>query len=193
MPKQKFNLDEVAKKFTAVKPRLMTDLEAISTTFFINSWRIQGWDDGQVQKWKEVQRRTPGTAAFKSAKKSSRTRAILVKSGNLRRGFYTRIKRMDVLQIANSIPYAKFHNEGERGIAYVKPHQRWVKAGEYEGSGIYNIKTRKERRVELQYKQHVKGYARKVRIPQRQFMGHSPTLQRKQIKSIDEHIKSCFK
>lgn len=183
----------MAKKFTAVKPRLMTDLEAISTTFFINSWRIQGWDDGQVQKWKEVQRRTPGTAAYNSAKKSSRTRAILVKSGNLRRGFYTRIKRMDVLQIANSIPYAKFHNEGERGIAYVKPHQRWVKSGEYQGTGIYSIKTKKERRVQLQYKQHVKAYTRKVRIPQRQFMGHSPTLGRMQEKSIDKHIKSCFK
>lgn len=143
--KPKFNLDEVAKKFTAIKPKLMTDLEAISTTFFINSWRIQGWDNGQVEKWKEVQRRTPGTAAYKSAKKSSRTRAILVKSGTLRRGFKTRIKRMDMLQIINSVPYAKFHNEGE------------------------------------------------LRIPQRQFMGHSPTLGRMQQKSINKHIKMCFK
>lgn len=145
MPKSKFNLDEVAKKFTAIKPKLMTDLEAISTNFFVGSWRNQGWTSVRLERWKEVQRRTPGTRAYKYAKKSARTRSILVKSGNLRRGFYTRIKRIDVLQIANNITYAKYHNEGIG------------------------------------------------KIPQRQFMGHSPTLQRKQIKSIDEYIKMCFK
>ena len=193
--KPKFNLDEVAKRFTAVKPKLMTDLEAISTNFFVNSWRIQGWDNGQVEKWPEVERRKPGTAAYKSATKRARERAILVGkgSGKLRRAFYTRIKRMDIIQIANSMPYAKFHNEGVNGVAHVKSHQRWVKAGEYEGSGIYNIKTRKEKRVELQYKQQVKAYTRKVRIPQRQFMNHSPTLGRMQEKSINKHIKMCFK
>jgi phage gpG-like protein len=194
LPKSRFDLDKVVRRLHERKAKLMTELEAVSTTHFVNSWRVQGWVDNGLHPWLEVQRRKPGTAAYNSARKSARTRAILVQSGALRRGFYTRIKRLDIIQIANSLPYAKVHNEGFEGTVSVKGHDRWMKSkGDYAGTGVYSVKTRKEKRVQLQYKQSIKGHSRKMNIPQRQFMGHSVELQKKQEQVIDNTIKYCFR
>ena len=192
MAKEGFNFDEIERRLRAGKMQLMVDLEAVSTKFFLDSFRKQGWDDGALHRWQEVKRRIPGTKAFKSARPSSRTRSILVQSGRLRRGFYTRIRRMDIIQIANSTPYAQVHNEGAKGTAYVKPHSRYVKSGEYAGTGVFNIKTRREKKVQLEARQNVKGYSRKVNIPQRQFMGHSQSLQNKQINVIKHWVNKVL-
>ena len=188
-----FNFDEVIRKMNETKGRLMTELESSATNHFLRSWRLKGWVDSGLEQWKEVKRRQPGTKAYNSAKKSARTRSILVQSGRLRRSFYTRIKRMDIIQIANSAPYAQVHNEGARGFAYVRPHQRWVKSGVYAGTGVFSVKTRKERRVQLEAKQQVKGYSRRVNIPQRQFMGHSAQLQKEQIRIITKWINEAIR
>lgn len=121
-----FNFDKIIRKLEDKKPRMLTDLERLSTTHFINSWRKQGWEDNSLEPWKEVERRKPGTAAYKSATKAARTRAILVKSGALRRGFYTRIKRMNIIQIANSMPYAKVHNEGLKIRGGMMPKRQFM-------------------------------------------------------------------
>lgn len=152
MAKEGFNFDEIERRLRAGKMQLMIDLEAVSTKFFLDSFRKQGWDDGALHRWQEVKRRIPGTRAFKSARPSSRTRSILVQSGRLRRGFYTRIRRMDIVQIANSTPYAQPHNEGTRNA----------------------------------------GRGRRTVIPQRQFMGHSQSLQKKQINVIKHWVNKVL-
>lgn len=188
-----FDFDKVLEKMKSTKSKLLTTLEVQATDHFTGSWKKKGWVDIGLEQWKEVQRRQPGTKAYKAAKKAARTRAILVQSGRLRRSFYTRIKRMDIIQIANSAPYAQVHNEGARGSAFVKPHQRFVKSGEYAGSGIYSIKSRREKRVQLEAKQNVRGYSRRVNIPQRQFMGHSRQLEKQQINSIKKWIDEAIR
>jgi len=188
-----FNFDLLMEKMKSSKPKLLTTLEVQATDHFVGSWKKKGWVDRGLKQWKEVQRRQPGTKAYKAAKKAARTRAILVQSGRLRRSFYTRIKRMDIVQIANSAPYAQVHNEGARGTAYVKPHARYVKSGEYAGTGIFSTKTRREKRVQLEAKQNVKGYSRKVNIPQRQFMGHSHQLEQQQIRAIQRWIDEAIR
>lgn len=150
--KEGFNLDEIERRLRAGKPKLMVDLEAVSERFFLASWRKQGWDDGSLQRWQEVKRRIPGTRAYNSARKSSRTRSILVQSGRLRRSFYTRIRRNDIIQIANSAPYAQPHNEGTMNA----------------------------------------GRGRRTRIPQRQFMGHSKTLEKQQVAVIKRWLNKCL-
>lgn len=188
-----FNFGEVLQKLQQKQPKLMTALEIQATDHFVGSWRKQGWVDESLTRWKEVKRRMPGTKAYQSARKSARTRSILVKSGALRGGFYTRIKRNNIVQIANSVPYARYHNEGARGTAYVRPHQRFVKSGVFAGTGVYSIKTRKERRVQLEAKQQIGGHSRKVNLPQRQFMGHAKELEKKQIKAITNWINDAIR
>jgi phage gpG-like protein len=188
-----FNFDLLMEKMKSSKPKLLTTLEVQATDHFVGSWKKKGWVDRGLEQWREVKRRQPGTKAYKAAKKAARTRAILVQSGRLRRSFYTRIKRMDIVQIANSAPYAQVHNEGARGTAYVKPHSRYVKSGEYAGTGIFSTKTRREKKVQLEAKQNVRGYSRRVNIPQRQFMGHSHQLEQQQIRAIQRWINEAIR
>lgn len=91
-----------------------------AVNFFRNTFREGGFDDSGLKKWKEVNRRIEGTRAYKYAKKSARNRAILVKSGNLKRGNVRKSTSWNRTVIANEIPYAKYHNEG---IGYMPKRQ----------------------------------------------------------------------
>jgi phage gpG-like protein len=114
----KFNFDRVRKNFDQVKQDLPTLLANQAQNFFAKSWNKQGWDDGNVKEWKEVQRRIIGTPAFKYPKNKDlprRTRAILVKSGRLRRAVQNSIRSAtwSRVQLTVDVPYAAYHNKGE--------------------------------------------------------------------------------
>lgn len=108
---------------------------------------------------------------------------ILVKSGRLRSGFRSDISKEQV-RIYNDIPYAKIHNEGYSGIQYVKPHKR---------SRI----TGKKGKLTVQSRYNVKGFSRKMNMPQRQFapyQGHeSNTLNSKIDEVIATHVDEILK
>lgn len=68
--------------------------------------------------WKEVQRRTPGTKAFKYGTPSSRNSAILVRTGTLRRALVNSKRRVsfDLIELrvttGKKNEYAGFQNFG---------------------------------------------------------------------------------
>ena len=101
---------------------------------------------------------------------------MLVRSGKLQGS--VRVARVTpkkvVIAAGNSkVPYAQVHNEGFTGSVVVKAHTRKLK--------------KQGKKVE------VRSHTRKMNIPQRQFMGNCPELERK-LKTVSEQLfKSILK
>lgn len=113
-----FNLDIVKKNFDQLVVKdIPTRLANLARNFFAASWRKQGWDDGGVTPWKEVERRIKGTKAWLYPKKKGlgrRTRAINVKSGDLRKAVQDSVKESTFKRIRFlvDVPYAGYVNDG---------------------------------------------------------------------------------
>lgn len=109
----KFNFDKVIAALERSKRELPIKLGNLTKNEFVGNWSKQGF--GGV-KWQEVQRRTPGTKAYKYAKPAARTRAILVGkgSGRLRRDVANSLKEatFERIKFVVNNPYGQYHNEG---------------------------------------------------------------------------------
>lgn len=100
------------KTFCRIAPKAAA---TIAVNFFQDSFTKQGFDDNGVNPWENVQRRIEGTKAYKYPKKKDkgrRTRAILVKTGRLRRSIRTKEANFARISIVSDLPYARVHNEG---------------------------------------------------------------------------------
>lgn len=110
----RFTLTATLAKFRAAKAVLPTLVARIAENQFKDNFVKQGFEDLNVDPWREVQRRMPGTKAYKYAKAAARSRAILVGrgSGRLKRDIKAVKVTPGEVKIATSVPYAKAHNEG---------------------------------------------------------------------------------
>jgi phage gpG-like protein len=134
---------------------------------FDKSFANQGFTDTTLQPWKKT----------KSGKQnyfgSPTKRAILIRSGRLRRGIRRGVITARKVQIINDVPYAEAHNEGFRGIVNVSAHTRSVK------TFSYNIKTHKRsKRPTGKSEVKVKAHRRNMNMPRRRFMGASAAMER---------------
>jgi len=105
MAKQsKFNLGKIEKGGRTAMERSIILIGNEAKNFFVNSWRLQGFEDRSVQKW----------VARKKQDKKRAGRAILVDSGDLRRSIIREPVNKSQLsvKISTDLPYAKVHNEG---------------------------------------------------------------------------------
>jgi len=186
MSKSPWNLDEVEKRLQQTKEVLPAEIANVSQSYFESSWRKQGYDG---KKWKEVQRRINGKGAAK-------TRAILVKSGRLRRSFHVLSKRWDNITIANSAPYAKVHNEG--GVIHKNGHRGVM----YYREVSTNLKTKntskrfaktKGKKNKATHAMEINIPAHDISIPQRQFMGQTNELGQKQIRIINKAFDDIWR
>jgi phage gpG-like protein len=146
--KGEFNLDEVMKRFEVTKSELPKIFANDALNFVNDNFKKQEFEDTPIRKWKEVKRRIQGTKAYKYPKKKDlgrRSRAILVKSGRLRRATFIKKATWNETTIANPTPYAEYHNDGTKNI------------------------------------------------PQRQFMGHSHVLEKKQISKLTKALNEIWK
>jgi phage gpG-like protein len=106
MAKQsKFNFKQIEKGGRTAMERAIILIGNEAKNFFVNSWRLQGFEDMSVQKW----------APRKKQDKKRAGRAILVDSGDLRRSIIREPVNKSQLsvKISTDLPYAKVHNEGE--------------------------------------------------------------------------------
>lgn len=105
MAKQsKFNLKQVEKGGRTAMERAIILIGNEAKNFFVNSFRLQGFEDRTVEKWKPRKKET----------KRSIGRAILVKSGDLRRSIIRQpVNKANLsVKISTDLVYAKVHNEG---------------------------------------------------------------------------------
>ena len=108
----KFDMGRVEKQVRTQLEASLVLMGRTAKTFFTDNFRKQGFEDKTVSKWKPR----------KDTGKRSQGRAILVKSGDLRRSirFDTVNKSNLSVRIATDLPYAKIHNEGLTGKAWGK-------------------------------------------------------------------------
>lgn len=141
----------------------------IAVNFFKERFIAQNWVDTNTRPWKQRKQ---------ARRRNRRQRAILTKTGRLRRS----IRKITVTEvyalIGTDVPYAQAHNEGFSGTVTVQQHQRTKTKKEKSNyrtrSGDIRSRTRKVK--DTGNTSTVKTHTRKMRIPQRKFMGISPVL-----------------
>jgi hypothetical protein len=119
----KFHLGEIKKKFEQVKQRLPQKIADDSKSFFNDSFKQGGFTNSTFQKWPEVQRRTPGTNAYKypkTKKLSRRTKPILVLTGRLRDSIRITQVSFSRSVIRTDVSYAEAMNKKRRFIGISK-------------------------------------------------------------------------
>jgi phage gpG-like protein len=112
----RFRFDLIGEELRKGSTNMMREIAMANKNYFLQSFQRQSWDD---KKWEEVQRRIPGTNAYKYPAKKGlrrRTRPILVGKGSLRRAVNSSIKSItpNRIRFQVDLPYAAIHNEGLR-------------------------------------------------------------------------------
>lgn len=96
--------------------------------FFVENFRKQGFDDKTVQRWKPRKRTTYRTKSGRIV--NDTTRAILVKTGDLRRSIIRVPNRAAMsVKIQTDLIYAKVHNDGlraGRGKGFIMPKRQFI-------------------------------------------------------------------
>lgn len=121
-----FNFDAVRQKLEQSKREVLIEMSNQAQNYFVKSFKTQSFDG---KPWKEVQRRTEGTNAFKYPKSKGlqrRTSPILVGAGYKKRGgtllkavsnmSKTSTVRGTTVRMIVDLPYASVHNEGNCNI-----------------------------------------------------------------------------
>lgn len=154
---------EAAREYRRLRRSLPMEVSVLASNHFKKNFRRQGSYDeaGSFHRWKP-----------RKNNKRGRGRAILVRSGRLKRGIVPSPLN-DTARVVNAVPYAQAHNEGEEGSVSVKAHSRNRYSRSKEGTGVYSVKSRKERMRTVRSKSgasKVRAYQRKMNLPARPFM-----------------------
>jgi hypothetical protein len=114
MSDTKFGFGAVKANIQRMKTELPIVLANQAQNYFVESWQKQGWEG---VGWKEVKRRQEGTPEYKYPKGKDlgrHTRAILVKTGTLRRAVSNSIRSrsFNLIRLVVAVPYAEYLNDG---------------------------------------------------------------------------------
>ena len=129
----------------------------------------QNWIDHATQTWKRRKER--------GRKRSAR--AVLTRTGRLRRSIRKGKVTDEYVIIETDVPYARIHNEGFRGTVNVKVHKRSKYKNRKEGTGVYSVRSRKERTRTVRDTTNthwVQSHKRRVNMPKRQYLGSSAVM-----------------
>jgi phage gpG-like protein len=147
----------------AIAAELPDTAKRHAVAHFNNSFREQGFTDRALVKW-------PARSGNKDT-----GRALLIKSGRLRRSIQGRTEPGRVIIESLDVPYAEIHNKGGRVslTQRVKEHSRRRKGNTHT----------------------VSAHSRRMNytMPQRQFMGESYVLYSRIEKEISTAIKKAFR
>ena len=185
MPGNTDSFKKVEQQVRRAVSQLPRIIGAVAVRFSDDNFRKGGFDGDSFIPW----------AQRKQAQKG-KGRAILIKSGRLRRSVRVLRTGQDHVVIGTDVPYARAHNEGFNGTVTVRSHTRNTYGTERRGTGIYSVGTQKERYRNYKYlsgNRKVRSHTRRMRIPQRRFIGDSPVLRQKAIAAAADHINKAFK
>jgi phage gpG-like protein len=112
---------KILKQIEAFKPQLNKIVDAagvMAVNHFTKSFRDGGFTDESLETWKPRKRAERG-----------KSRAVLVKSGRLRRSLRSRRLGNLAVKIMTDVPYARVHNNGERsgrGKGFKMPKRQFI-------------------------------------------------------------------
>ena len=184
----KFNFDVIRQRLKSIDISL--DLANTVKNESLGNFSNQGFNG---KKWQEVQRRTPGTKAYRSAKGSARTRAILQGkgSGRLRRDVANSVSsgkrnsNWSYTLVVNN-PYANIHNEGGTIDKGASTKTLEFKINEKTGRSKF------AKQGKGNFQQDVNIGAHQIKIPQRKFMGMTPKLNKMLLNKINQRIGNIW-
>lgn len=170
------------KKMNELPPVLMNEGQRV----FTDNFRNESWEG---KRWR---------ARIHRGKKENTKPILIGRTRKLINSVRTsgRSASMQKIVWGTYVPYAKIHNEGFRGVVYVKPHKRHGKTitTKVKGSaGFVNGKFTKGKSSTLKLlgaKHQVKAYSYRLNMPKRQFMGVGNTLRMKLIKKCEQILKA---
>lgn len=112
----KFNLKQAEQKARKALEAAIVDVGNTAKVFFVESFRKQGFDDQSVERWKPRKKKTYRTRSGKVV--DDTTRAILVKTGDLRRSIIRNPANRAALtiKISTDLVYAARHNNGLKNM-----------------------------------------------------------------------------
>lgn len=166
-----YDWQELQPRLARVRTKLPKAWADAARSFFVDSFRRQGWYRGRtLVKWKPRAEAKTGTG------RRRKQRAILIKSGRLRRSIRIRQAQFRRVIIASEAPYAAAHNYGFKGKVKVRGHmRRTYKIERYKYTDKNGRERRSSRKVEAS-QHYVRGHTRQMNLPKRQFMGDSEIL-----------------
>lgn len=142
-------------EFRAFKKSLPTVVGGKGVRFFKENFKRQGFLDKQLEPW---QQRQDGT-----------TEGVLIQSGNLRRSIRAIKRNEAMVSVGTYVPYAKIHNEGGEIAQKPTAKQRRFFWAKWFASG------EKDERDD-NWKGAALAKEINIKIPKRQFIGKSETL-----------------
>ena len=95
---------------------------------FTRSFRNQGFEDAAIERWRPRKGEISGGIA-RVRKRDAGSRAILIKSGALRRSLFKYRSGVYAITIKSPLPYAIVHNDGlraGRGKGFKMPKRQFV-------------------------------------------------------------------
>jgi phage gpG-like protein len=114
---------KILKDLQVFKPQLEKAVDAmgvLAANHFTTSFRNQGFTDENLQMWQPRKR---------TERSRMGNRAILVKSGRLRRSIRSKSFGFLAVKILTDVPYASVHNNGERsgrGRGFKMPKRQFI-------------------------------------------------------------------
>lgn len=178
---------KILKQIEKLKPELskIVDLMGVEAkNHFTNSFREQGFTDETLSLWKPRKRSERG-----------KSRAILVKSGRLRRSLRSSKRGSFSVVISTDVPYAQLHNDG--GIINKRERTANIMYRELytnlETGKTVKRFAKKKGKNKATHSMSVNIGAHTIKMPKRQFIGYSGKLNRKIISKFDQRIKKWFK
>lgn len=173
-------VEDIEAKYVKLLKELPQRVSNLAVNDFKDNFRRQGYrsDGGGITKWKKRKR---------SKSRRDETRAILVKTGKLRRGIQPAPQPMTA-RVINRVPYAAAHNEGSKETVNVKAHTRHRYA---KLKVKLKGKNRTIKQKSASYK--VKAYSRKNNLPARPFMITTKPLLNEIQKYIDRNLDLIIK
>ena len=114
---------KILKDLQVFKPQLEKVVDAmgvLAANHFTTSFRNQGFTDETLERWQPRKR---------TERSRMGNRAILVKTGRLRRSIRTKRFGLLAVKILTDVPYASVHNNGERsgrGRGFKMPKRQFI-------------------------------------------------------------------
>ena len=172
--KGSFDFKEKLASLKKLKQTLPREVGEITANFFQDNFTKQGFDDNGVNPWKP-----------RKSKKDS-GRAILVKSGKLRRSIRLRSATFNKIVIGTNIKYAQIHNEGgtiahgaRESVIHFRKVDELRKMGK-NGKLTSFMGSSFSKKKGSHFAQKVSIGAHDSVMPKRQFIGNSRNLEKKQ-------------
>lgn len=90
---------------------MVNEMGVMAVNHFTKSFANQGFDDNGIKRWQSRKKEISGGIG-RVRKRDAGSRAILVKTGRLRKSLRKRRSGLFAVTITSNVPYAAFNNDG---------------------------------------------------------------------------------